>query len=621
MAYTAFTVTAVSAGSINSADTNLVFSGSAITSSAKAYAARTVNLEASSDGGATWTTVGTFTLPAYNPPSNGNSVHTNPWTATIAGVPAMFTGVNDVNFVFRGVTTSADNGTGATFNGATSAAVPVDTMADAGAAATVSFADQLVNAAEGPTTSFTVANLDADVTRAVVTFTSSGGGTPVTATVTANGTFSVNLSSLGDGTISTSMTINDDAGAVVVDGSNSVTHTGGGTTTLDRTAPTATTTIGLTTDTGATGDGITSNPALSGTSSVAGAGQVITIKDGATVIGTATTAANGTWSFANAGATQAAHSYTASVTDTAGNLGAAGSTTPASVTVDTTADTDVLVDLIDATAGPTSASIAFDLANLDAGSTATVTFTGAGGGTVSQAYTTNGAQTANISGLVGNVTATVSVTDRAGTTTAGSGDTLAADPVCFYPGTLIRTPSGNVAVEALRTGDLVLTHAGHVAPVRWMGRQTIATRFADALTALPIRIQAGALADNLPERDLLVSPGHAILLHGLLVQAGALVNGTSIRREAAVPEIFTYHHVELHDHALVLAEGVPAETYVANVERIAFDNAAEHVALYGVEVAIAELNLPRAKSHRQVPMALRQQIAARATALTGAIAA
>ncbi|MBV1799743.1 Hint domain-containing protein [Siccirubricoccus sp. G192] len=192
--------------------------------------------------------------------------------------------------------------------------------------------------------------------------------------------------------------------------------------------------------------------------------------------------------------------------------------------------------------------------------------------------------------------------------------------ICFYPGTLVRTPSGDAAVEALKIGDIVLTHEGKAASIRWMGHQTVSTLFADPLTTLPIRIRAGALAENLPERDLLVSPAHAILVEGVLVQAGALVNGTSILREAAVPQVFTYHHVELADHALILAEGVPAETFVDNVERAAFDNWAEHEALYGAEAAIPEMDLPRAKAHRQVPMAVRERIAARAEALFGAAA-
>lgn len=192
--------------------------------------------------------------------------------------------------------------------------------------------------------------------------------------------------------------------------------------------------------------------------------------------------------------------------------------------------------------------------------------------------------------------------------------------VCFLPGTLIATPSGDRAIETLSIGDEVLTAAGRAAPVRWVGRQTIATRFANPDRVLPVRIRAGALGDGLPVRDLLVSPAHALLVDSILVNAGALVNGTTIRREDDVPEVFTYHNIELAEHDLILAEGTPAETFVDNVDRGAFDNGAEHAALYG-DVTIPEMDLPRATSHRQVPAATRQRLAQVAAALDGTAAA
>jgi hypothetical protein len=190
---------------------------------------------------------------------------------------------------------------------------------------------------------------------------------------------------------------------------------------------------------------------------------------------------------------------------------------------------------------------------------------------------------------------------------------VTTDVICFMAGTMIRTPDGEVAVETLQRGDLVLTSDGLVQPVSWLGRQTIATRFADPVRTWPIRIKAGALDENVPARDLVLSPDHAVLVDGVLVHAGALVNGTSIVRETAVPDIFTYYHVELDDHALVLAENTPAETFIDNVERMAFDNWAEHEALYPEGKPIEELPHPRAKGRRQVPARTRAALDERAT--------
>ncbi len=203
------------------------------------------------------------------------------------------------------------------------------------------------------------------------------------------------------------------------------------------------------------------------------------------------------------------------------------------------------------------------------------------------------------------------------------GTSVITDVSCFLEGTLIRTPEGEAPVETLSRGDLVMTVAGEAREVAWIGLRAVSARCADPVRCWPIRVRAGALGENVPARDLLLSPDHALLVENLLIQAGALVNGTSISRETEVPSQFVYYHVELDDHALILAENAPAETFVDNVDRVGFDNWREHEALYPDGRAIDELPYPRAKARRQVPPQIRTMLDERAKLLvaTQALAA
>ncbi len=154
-------------------------------------------------------------------------------------------------------------------------------------------------------------------------------------------------------------------------------------------------------------------------------------------------------------------------------------------------------------------------------------------------------------------------------------DSVADVPVaCFASGTLIATARGEVAVEELRVGDLVVTAQGGAVlqPVIWMGYSRVElTRHPRRHAAVPVLITAGALAEGMPHRDLRVSPDHGLLVDGYLVPAGRLVNGRSIVREMWCPEV-TYWHVELPAHGLLVAEGAVAESYFDDGNRSQFDN-------------------------------------------------
>jgi len=179
---------------------------------------------------------------------------------------------------------------------------------------------------------------------------------------------------------------------------------------------------------------------------------------------------------------------------------------------------------------------------------------------------------------------------------------------CFAAGTLIATPVGEIAVEALKIGDMVSTPDGKVVPVKWIGKQTVFTMFRPPERLALVRISANALGDGQPHSDLTVTADHGIFVQGVICHAGALVNGTTIAR-APITEQYTVYHIETEDHEIILANGAPAETFIDNASRRAFDNFAEFETLYGDVPEMEELPYPRAMSARQVPGAIRARLA------------
>ena len=183
-------------------------------------------------------------------------------------------------------------------------------------------------------------------------------------------------------------------------------------------------------------------------------------------------------------------------------------------------------------------------------------------------------------------------------------------PVCFAAGTKISTPDGEKSVEALEIGDLVVTAEGRAVPVKWIGRQTIAKIFAGH-SARPVRVSAGALGNGLPHSDLVLTADHALIMDGMAINAGALVNGTTITCDPfdTLPDRVTYYHVETEGHEVILANGAAAETFVDYVTRSKFDNFAEYVALYGAERSIEEMPYTRISTSRLLPASIKARLA------------
>ena len=198
------------------------------------------------------------------------------------------------------------------------------------------------------------------------------------------------------------------------------------------------------------------------------------------------------------------------------------------------------------------------------------------------------------------------VTDAKADTT-----TITTQP-CYCRGTLIRTVVGQKPVEDLKIGDEVVTAFGAVRPVKWIGRRTYGRRFIiGRKDVLPIRIKAGALDDNVPARDLWISPHHAMYLDGVLIEAKDLVNGVSIMQVEHAEEV-DYFHIELESHDVIVAEGALSESFIDDNGRGMFHNAHEYQDLYPDLVDMpARYCAPRLEDGYEVDAA-RRRIASRA---------
>ncbi|AMB44193.1 hypothetical protein Y590_04755 [Methylobacterium sp. AMS5] len=152
----------------------------------------------------------------------------------------------------------------------------------------------------------------------------------------------------------------------------------------------------------------------------------------------------------------------------------------------------------------------------------------------------------------------------------GTPVTISSAPfaLCFASGTRILTSRGEVAVEHLQVGDTAVTASGRHRPITWIGQRDLGSAERPMpRDQAPVRVRADAFGHARPARDLLLSPGHPVLVGadadntgGVLVPVMCLINGTSIARteQASV----TYWHVELDAHDILLAEGLPAESFL-----------------------------------------------------------
>lgn len=146
---------------------------------------------------------------------------------------------------------------------------------------------------------------------------------------------------------------------------------------------------------------------------------------------------------------------------------------------------------------------------------------------------------------------------------------------CFTPGTRIATDRGEVRIEDLSVGDLVLTRDNGYQPIRWIGQKELSQRALALQPDLqPICIQKGALARGVPERDMIVSPQHRMLIDCVQAQfylgdSEVLIKAKDMLRLEGVKKLrsksVTYIHLMLPAHEIILADGAWTESYQPNL--------------------------------------------------------
>jgi len=162
---------------------------------------------------------------------------------------------------------------------------------------------------------------------------------------------------------------------------------------------------------------------------------------------------------------------------------------------------------------------------------------------------------------------------------------------CFAGGTRIKTPRGEVEVERLRVGDIVLTFDEGYRPIRWIGSRRLSSGdLAMSPHLRPVRIRAGALAAMMPEVDLLVSPQHRVLVRAtvaarmfgeaeVLVAAKHLLALDGIEIAEDLAEV-TYWHLLFDTHQLVFSDGAVTESLFTGPEALKTVGAAARAEIF-----------------------------------------
>lgn len=158
---------------------------------------------------------------------------------------------------------------------------------------------------------------------------------------------------------------------------------------------------------------------------------------------------------------------------------------------------------------------------------------------------------------------------------------------CFLAGSMIRTTTGEVAVEDVRIGDEIIAfdwrnNTDVVRPVVWVGKAHVNVHHGlpDDEAGWPVRILKDAIDNGVPYKDMLITAEHCLFFQDRFVPARMLVNGVSVFYDKSISS-YDYYHVETEQHSVITADGMLTESYLDTGNRSTFRQEGKVALLHG----------------------------------------
>ncbi|SMX24272.1 Hint domain-containing protein [Boseongicola aestuarii] len=179
--------------------------------------------------------------------------------------------------------------------------------------------------------------------------------------------------------------------------------------------------------------------------------------------------------------------------------------------------------------------------------------------------------------------------------------TVGEENICLTAGTLIKTTDGEIPIEELRTGMQVTAYEGGARAIRWIGHRhfdEVALRKQPKLR--PVRILAGAMGNELPKRDLLVSRQHRLLVRSKIAERmfgvpEVLISAIKMTKLAGIfvdetAKSVDYFHLLFDRHEVIFAEGMPTESLFTGPETLTAIGAEAREEILAILPEVAQLN-------------------------------